>query len=469
VTQLRIISTGGGQAGSCSLTGTKAEVSLAASPVDPGRLTAAWIQTVHRADGSSDQLDVSATTADGGTSWSTPAAVPGLSDCTGGQTYAAGDPFVSFGADGESYLSSMPGSTPPQLGENPVELNQQEPAASYNNYVYASTSADGGASWKAPVVVEQGGLAQGLVDFPPVTADRSNPGRAYLVWTRAPSAIGFSATSDGGRSWQPGRNVVVAAAEHTLESARVVVTSDSSLLLFYFDTTLADVLKYGLAGTPMPVTYRAIRSSDGGRDWSAPVDVADAQFATGGGASFAADNHGNIYMAWADAAAGRVMLVRSTDDGGSWSAPSTIASEPGVQDATIAAEPDGTLGASWYDERNGGSSTDVWFASSSDDGQTWTQAHLAGPFQLDSNTFVPRSPDPLGDYQGLTAAPGGFAAAFVMQKPLASTGPSDVFFARIQITAASADKHAGRRRKRTRAHMKPHAGHEHTNRQGKAQ
>ena len=77
---------------------------------------------------------------------------------------------------------------------------------------------------------------------------------------------------------------------------------------------------------------------------------------------------------------------------------------------------------------DGEARTDVWLASSADHGDTWRAAHVAGPFDMHTARLSNRG-DFVGDYEGLASLPRGFAAAFVMARPLASVGPTDVFFA----------------------------------------
>src|SRR5207249_7495369 len=86
VQNLRIISGGGRSLGKCRLLDTKIEVSLAASPADPRRLTAAWIQGVRSADPAEalgTATNMWATSTDGGVSWTRPQPVPGITTCTG--------------------------------------------------------------------------------------------------------------------------------------------------------------------------------------------------------------------------------------------------------------------------------------------------------------------------------------------------------------------------------------------------
>jgi hypothetical protein len=83
--------------------------------------------------------------------------------------------------------------------------------------------------------------------------------------------------------------------------------------------------------------------------------------------------------------------------------------------------------------------TEVWFALSRDQGATWQETRVEGSFDMltapptGSTGIVGRF---VGDYQGLVALPGGFGAIFAQAKPAASFGPTDVFFARIQLGEA---------------------------------
>jgi hypothetical protein len=74
---------------------------------------------------------------------------------------------------------------------------------------------------------------------------------------------------------------------------------------------------------------------------------------------------------------------------------------------------------------------DVWFGHSADGGSSWSQTHVAGPF--DFRTAPRPSGDlRLGEYQGLAGLrKRGFAAVFTQAAPQAKDGPTDIFFARI--------------------------------------
>jgi hypothetical protein len=92
----------------------------------------------------------------------------------------------------------------------------------------------------------------------------------------------------------------------------------------------------------------------------------------------------------------------------------------------LAVAGDGTVGFSYTDDRDATAQNpdtrDVWFAYSKDQGQTWKDFHVAGPFDLaaDSSFFH--------DTAGL---PDGFGTVFLQGVPQASDGATDVFFSRI--------------------------------------
>jgi hypothetical protein len=97
----------------------------------------------------------------------------------------------------------------------------------------------------------------------------------------------------------------------------------------------------------------------------------------------------------------------------------------------------------WDDTRNDKTgdnqfTTDVWFAHSHNRGRTWSQKHVAGPYN--AATAPPTSSTSvagnfIGDYQALVPQPGGFAAIFAQSKPAAKVGATDAFFARMRTVS----------------------------------
>lgn len=126
---------------------------------------------------------------------------------------------------------------------------------------------------------------------------------------------------------------------------------------------------------------------------------------------------------------GAVGVHASRDGGRTW----TSSPLPGVSafafQPTLAVDAQGALGVVWYDLRNDRAgdaelSTDVWFARSADQGATWHEEHLAGPFDLRT------APDHrLGEYQGLAGLQRGFVAVVTVTGPVAQDGPSGIVLA----------------------------------------
>jgi hypothetical protein len=113
---------------------------------------------------------------------------------------------------------------------------------------------------------------------------------------------------------------------------------------------------------------------------------------------------------------------------------------PGVSayafEPAIAVDKRGTVGVIWYDLRNdrpgdAALTADVWLAHSHNRGTSWRQTHVAGPTDL--RTAPLPQHNYVGEYQGLAGLRRGFAAAFTLPAPQAKDGPTDIFFARIQL------------------------------------
>ena len=100
--------------------------------------------------------------------------------------------------------------------------------------------------------------------------------------------------------------------------------------------------------------------------------------------------------------------------------------------ASVDVSSDGTLGVTYYDFRNNtpaaGALTDYWLAHSHDGGATFSEQHVAGPFDIET---APRAGGFfLGDYQGLDHAGRDFVPFFVMTNSGNLANRTDVFAAR---------------------------------------
>jgi hypothetical protein len=407
-----------------SQVGEEYEPHIAVNPVHRRNLIAVYSQD--------NQVNtVVSTSRDGGRHW-TQVPVPGLSGCTEGTAVGGGDPRVSIGPDGIAYASSL----------------VTEP--SNTSGVLVNTSTDGGLSWSAPVAVDQN---QPVVDFPVVVADPRLPRTAYITWTRQLVLLTFSRTTDGGATWTPPAMIPV-------EPDPVAMTGPGGGQIRVLpDGTLVDVFTQIHAGPAGPTGVWVVRSQNQGDSWSSPIRVVeedipanvvtdpDSGNGIGRGVSYepvsvAVGTDGTLYVAWhliTSTVSSQILFVKSVDGGLTWTDPSQVAGEATQAFLpTVAASPAGTVGVTYFDFRNdvlgdAELTTDLWFRHSHDGGATWSETHLAGPFDLRP---VP-SPGlyPLGDYFGLVPIRrNGFGAAWIQTIPPQGQGTTDAFFARIRVS-----------------------------------
>ncbi|MBW3664261.1 MAG: glycoside hydrolase [Actinobacteria bacterium] len=437
--------------------GYRQEPSLAVNPVDPQNMVAIWRQDqwggqILEGEGGAALSDVVAYTTNGGTTWSE-VVLPDLGVC-GPAGNGASDPTVSFGPDGTAYAGVI------QFGMGPHEMA-----------ILAYRSTDGGRTWEGPFTVQEADSAN---DRPTVVADHSTPGRVYAIWTRLQpldaaclcAHLALARSDDGGETWT-GPMVVDRAKELSANgAAQLSVLADGSLVALTSELTALNASRF--PGT-YPASIYAVRSEDGGETWARYLVAEyrstdpsgtdpDSGRTIDAGEFFieqAVGSDGRLYAAWhhnSSTSKGEVFAARSDDGGISWTEPSTVADVPAqVLDPVVAVADDGTVGVLWADLRNDDDvpdepddeelTTDWWFAASRDGGETWSETHVSGPFDLRHALFSRGNETRdqgshywLGEYYGLAAAPGGFAAAFVeAREPRGGISQTDVRFARIRL------------------------------------
>ncbi|HEX6793215.1 MAG TPA: sialidase family protein [Casimicrobiaceae bacterium] len=420
-------------------TGAEVEPQIATDPRDPSHLIGVWQQD-RWSDGGARGLRT-AYSFDAGATWSYTQAA--FTHCTGGNAGNGGDyprasdPWVSIGPDGTAY----------QVG---IAFIGDTLAPGSSSAVLASRSTDGGRTWSAPATVILDGSAF-FNDKESVTADPFVAGSAYATWDRLEQAnhgpSWFSRTTDGGATWEAPRAIYDPGMHNQTLNNQVVVTKagngNPTLLDFFSELDLG---QNNLVTTHLAL----VRSDDRGSTWSAPIVVSDIR-AVGAYdpqnpahtlrdaanlASFARGPDGTLVAVWQDARFSHglrdgIAFSRSTDGGATWSAPVEINRVPAVQAflPAVAIGSDGTIGVLYYDMRNDTADpatllVDLWFATSTD-GTTWSEGHVAGPFDFDN---APSAEGGLfiGDYQGLASADARFAALFAQANDDA-TNRTDIF------------------------------------------
>jgi hypothetical protein len=438
-------------------TNAQPEPSLAVDPTNPLNIVDAYHQD--RWDNGGDRGLATSVSHDGGSTWTGPAAIPGITKCSGGAYDRASDPWLSFAPNGDLYAVSL-----------------SFDVFDANNAVLVSKSTDGGDTWGTPIPIIADTFLGAFNDKESITADPTDPSGSlvYAAWDRfisPPSGIGpdqavfrsrtfaqqawFSRTTNGGASWEPARPIYSPSARAGTIGNIINVVSNGDLV----DGFVVFTNNSNRASFP---AVALIRSQDKGVTWSKPATIIaplDRSFfgpfdpdtgdpiRAGGLPAFAAGPNNTLYAVWEDdhptPGVDAIQFSRSTDGGHTWSQPVKINKTPtGIpaedQQAftpEIKVATDGTIGVTYYDLRNNTSApgvpTDYWFVhchSSCTDTANWSETHVAGPFDLEQAALA--GGYFLGDYEGLDAIGNTFFAAFD-QAINQATDPSDVYFAEI--------------------------------------
>ena len=186
----------------------------------------------------------------------------------GGVNYQrASDVWVSFGPDGVAYASGL-----------------TFDATSPRNGVAAATSYDGGRTWKHVSELIADTDPAFVDDKNSVTADPIHPGVAYQVWDRIDQVTSGSnphyngpayiaITRDHGRTWTPAHPFVDTSVVPDSQTIGNVIVADprKGVLYDFFEwQTYTDVN----ASTPTDLHFAVVKSTDQGRTWSKPVKIA---------------------------------------------------------------------------------------------------------------------------------------------------------------------------------------------------
>lgn len=354
----------------------------------------------------------------------------------GGTTLYGADYLYSFDA-GENWSGSMQGAGGSNSGDptTAIGLNGRYFIGFINNGygMSVSYSDNQGSTW-TPVTVASSPGGSGLdknhlwIDNSPVSDFEGN---LYNSWTAFGGSnnneIEVSRSTNNGVSWTSPQNVSNPCnAGHHCQGVNVQTGPEGEVYVGFtiYDNWPADENAIGLA-----------RSFDGGQTWESFRIISNIKGIRNSGVGkdmrvnsfpvMACDisngpNRGNLYVTWTNKGVpGQntgndidVYMIRSEDQGTTWSAPIRVNQDPIGQgkkhySGWITCDAgSGNLSMVFYDDRNVSSSqVEVFCANSNDGGNTWED------FKVSDVAFSP-SPIPglasqyFGDYLGITARNG---------------------------------------------------------------
>ena len=189
--------------------------------------------------------------------------------------------------------------------------------------VCVSLSDDGGESWSYSIPIDPrgpdeklpaiGALPDGtlLASFVRQEGYFEN-GRRRLPPPRVVDCL-LSRSVDGGETWSRAEPIESLRGQPYGGFGRIVVTPGGDALLCVYSSS-----NWGPAGTAYGVCF--VRSSDGGRTWSAPQEIA----ADYGETSLLALPGGTLLAAVRHTKRGIVAITRSEDEGLTWSDPDVV-------------------------------------------------------------------------------------------------------------------------------------------------
>jgi hypothetical protein len=239
--------------------------------------------------------------------------------------------------------------------------------------IYFSRSTDGGDTWSANVQVNEssaGGKYDPSLALPP---DHS----LCVVWSDFRNGVSdsdiYSARStDGGYTWSVPNTRVDDGSIGTQSCPRICTDQMGNLYVGY-NSRPDDEDDYHLY---------LVRSTDYGETWSAPAFQIDDGYPADHWQISLKVSPAGLYAAWRVYGGGldNIFFAKSTDWGETWSGPvqvDHIGSGLWSEEPDLAIGEDGVLYATWVRSNvYGDAQTDVFFGLSTDDGQTWTDPSI---------------------------------------------------------------------------------------------
>jgi hypothetical protein len=330
-----------------------------------------------------------------------------------------------------------------------------------------------------PAPAEQAGFEQHRLNS--VAVDPNNPDKVYRGWRQgiggligvpfgvAPVRSMIAVSDDGGETWSEPIDVA-----ETFEGEEEIFGSDVPVMVVDPDGTA-----YGLAkerprraadGEPTPVSRLLMfKSTDGGQTWTTSVFSPGAEDLDNPDAAVD-PNNGNLYAIYSSrgedteddepASPSEIYFLASTDGGATWSEPVNVTDDDPTRGADqhhpgISVAPNGRIDLAWHDFRNdpffvpgeiGNMGTavdqrywDVYYASSTDAGATWSANTRVTNPSIDGKLGVTFNNNDVRGPMGVAAADN---AAYVTWADSRATGADatdaeDVYFSRIRYTSAA--------------------------------
>jgi Neuraminidase (sialidase) len=214
---------------------------------------------------------------DGGKRWKQLplSAQPRFSRCAGGNAANGGDferatdPWVTFGPDGDAYFMSL------SINDSNVD-----------HAMLVSRSIDGGKTWGPITTLLRENDPNVFNDKNSMTADHTDPDNVYAVWDRLVfpkeqasgtaalaalafrGPIAFTRTTNDGATWEPVRIIYDPGQNNQTIGNQIAVMPDGDLV-----NVFDEIQNFSNKGGRRGLNVALIRSTDQGKTWSRPIYV----------------------------------------------------------------------------------------------------------------------------------------------------------------------------------------------------
>lgn len=244
---------------------------------DEDNVVGAWQQDRWSNGGATGQL--SAFSTDGGQSWTIPPISPApntgqakFSRCTEGDPANGGD----FERATDPWLDSSPNGTMHQIS---LGINDSNTA----NAVLSSRSTDGGANWSDPITIKYDDNPTVFNDKETLTANQFDSRFVYATWQRLVfpneqassraaertfafrSVAWFARSADNGASYEVVKPVYDPGNRNQTIGNQIVVLPNGDLVMVF------NLIRNAQARKNRGFTAAVIRSTDNGDSWSRPI------------------------------------------------------------------------------------------------------------------------------------------------------------------------------------------------------
>lgn len=308
--------------------------------------------------------------------------------------------------------------------------------------VVVSRSADG-VTWSAPVtVIEAPSRPNLLLDKEWIVCDNSlgspHLGSCYATYSDFRTLrLEFQASRDGGLTWEPQVSAPEDAGRKSIvgrwaPAPQPVVQPDGDLIVPYYDED----------------RVAAVRSSDGGRSFSAPVTISPTAFKATRGLrapplpTAEVDGSGNAYVVWPDCrrrpgCAYNDLVISRSADGVTWSPATRIPTAPPATRADfvipgIGVDPFSSRIAVTYYAYRSNTFLDAGFVSSPNGGRSWRSPRRLNAQTMRNAWIAQAGGSMVGDYISTSFAGGRAVAVFVLASPPAGRLNQPLFAATIR-------------------------------------